>query len=184
MREHAVRLGGAVTRVPSILHADDRNEGPRLIDLAHRHVREADVRDLALCAEARQLADALGQGDARIGRVKLVDVDAVDIERVETRLAGPSQMVWPGVARPGSLRALEPALGRNDDPGGLSFSKGTRDESLAVPDVAIVHAVHVRRIEKRDAGVDRGEQRTHRLVLAGPVADSRGTCTPSPRRSP
>ena len=85
-------LGGAVARVPSILHAHDGDDGPRFVNLAHGHVGEADVRDLALGTQARELAHALGERHGGIRCVELVDVDPIDAQRSEAGLAGASQV--------------------------------------------------------------------------------------------
>ena len=141
------------------------------IDLPHAHVRERHVRDLPLGAEPRELADAVGEGYGRIGRVKLVDVDPRDAERFEAALARFAQMGGARVSRPGAVGALESPLGRHDGVRPLFLAESARDEPLVVADVAVIEAVDVGRVDEGDPRVERGVDRADRVVLGGTIAD-------------
>jgi hypothetical protein len=77
----------AVCEVVAVLHGDDRRDSASLRELARIHVREADVPDLPLPLELGESADRLLDRDARIDRVQLVEVDPVDAQPVQARLA-------------------------------------------------------------------------------------------------
>src|SRR5436190_1169154 len=69
--------------VAAVLYAHDRTDGLGFLNLFDRDVGQADVADLAGFLQLGQGADAVCERDARIGRVQLIERDALDTERLE-----------------------------------------------------------------------------------------------------
>jgi hypothetical protein len=151
------------------LHRRDRHDLLRLPDLAHRHVREPDLRDEPLAAESRQGAHARGKGDTRVGGVELVEGQALDAQGAEARFAGGDEVPRPAVRDPASARASEPALRRHRDR--RSFPRPAperpRDQPLVVADLALVAAIDVRGVQEAHPRVERFVEEGDRpLVVA------------------
>ena len=90
-----------------------------------------------------------------------------DIERAAAAFACCGEVsgspVWlPAAAGPG-----QPSLGRNGQPRAIAWpaGEGARDKALVVADIGFAEAIRVRRIEQRDAALERGAQHTHRAVV-------------------
>jgi hypothetical protein len=64
--------------VVGVLDRRDRANPESALELVDRDVREADVANLSLMAKLRERPDGLLQRHARIGSVKLVQVDPVE----------------------------------------------------------------------------------------------------------
>ena len=150
VREHSVALRDAVARIPAVLDARDGYDCARRVDLANADVRQPDVSDLALLAEARERAHALRERHGGVGRVQLIDVDAAHPERAAGSARTPREVLGLRVAGPRAIGAPEAALCRDDDLL-LPPRKRARDESLVVADVVVVEAVDVGGVEERDA---------------------------------
>jgi len=75
----------------SVLHGGDWHDAPGCLDLFDRHIREADVPDLACIAQFCKRADRLLQRDRRVHRVKLVEIDPVESEAAKARFANRAQ---------------------------------------------------------------------------------------------
>src|SRR5262245_35608626 len=75
------------------LHLDgaDLRDLSAFLQLSEGDVAEADCRDLALALQRPQRAHARGEGRARVGRVQLVEIDALDAQGTPAALAGCDQ---------------------------------------------------------------------------------------------
>ncbi len=122
----------------------------------HRPIRA--TRPFVL--QCRERTHAGGQRHSRIGRVKLIEVDALDAERAQAGVAGVTQVTGSAVGHPLPVRSCQSALCRNHEARAIAAPGRERagDEPLVVADLGIVPAVGIGRIEKRDAGVQRGVQ--------------------------
>ena len=121
------------------------------------------------CSDGER-AHAGGERRPRVGRVELVEVDALDAEGAPARLAGGGQVARAAVRHPAAARAgSSPPLvatrtaRRVAAPG----RERARDQPLVVAGVARVQAVGVGGVEQGDAGV---EGRVQRRERAGVVA--------------
>ena len=161
---------------------------------AERDVAQADLLDEAALLERGQRAHARGQRRARIWRVELIEVDALDAERAPARLTGGGQVTGASVGNPAPARPREATLGRHAHPRGVAAPgrERTCDQALVVPDLARVPAVGIRGVDQGDAGVEGGVQRGQRarLVTVGRGGQAhrshgeRGTTTRHVRPSP
>ena len=124
----------------------------------HRPIRSTSPSFL----ERGERAHARRERRPRVGRVKLIQMNAFDAERTQARFARGAQMARPSVGHPLALRSRQATLGGNDDAGAVAApcAERARNESLVVADVGVVQAICVSRIEERDAAVERGMQHT------------------------
>ena len=139
------------------LHRRDPGDLPRLFDLSHGHVAEADRLDMAVALQRVQRANAGGQRNPRIRRMELVKVDAVNAERPAAGLARGRQVPRATVGGPPPFRPGQAAF-RGDDARASdrpprcrvrarSAARCVRSRSLLT--------VRVGGVEERDAGVER-----------------------------
>ena len=87
-----------------------------LAQLLEREVRDADHPDLPLVAELLERADRLLERHLGIVAVQLVQVDPLELQPAQARLARLAQMLGPAVADPVLQSPAEPALRRDDEP--------------------------------------------------------------------
>ena len=113
------------------------------------------MADLALLAEAGELADGVLERDRGIGRVQLVDVDALEAQAAQARLAGLAQVLGPPVAAASARRpgADETALGRDHEPVRVGV------ERLGDQELAHLRAVGVGGVDQVHAELDGAPQR-------------------------
>src|SRR5262245_28383698 len=92
--------------------------------------------------------------------MQLVEIDALDAQRCQTRFTRRSQVTSSSVWHPLSIRARQSTFGCNHDAGTISApgSQSTGDEAFVVADVRVVQAIRVRRVEQGDATVERRVQ--------------------------
>ena len=123
-------------------------------------VAQTDLLDQAVASEGGQRADARGQRRSRIGRMELIQLDALDAERPAARFAGGTRCSCASVFDPVALRSGQAAFRRDDDARAISRPcvEGSRDEALVVAGLRGVPAVGVRRVEEGNAGIERGVQ--------------------------
>ena len=74
------------------LNGRDRRDGARLFDLADGDVAQADRLDEPVASQFLERPDARRQRRARIGRVQLVELDALDTERLPACPTGVGQV--------------------------------------------------------------------------------------------
>src|SRR5258706_4634260 len=109
-------LGAAIAKVVAVLHRDDGHESARLLELLHRDVGEADVPDFPLALEVRECADLDFERHLRVGRMQLVEVDALELEALQAALEILAQLLGPAVLVPArGLRAREAAFRADDE---------------------------------------------------------------------
>ncbi len=147
----------------------DLREPERLLELLQADVAETDALDEPRALERGESAHAGGERRARVGRVELVERDALDSERAPARLAGGDQVARAAVGHPAALGPHEPALRRGDDPRTVAVPGCERpgDQPLVVAGLARVEAIGIGAVEKVDPRVEgRVQQRDGRRVVA------------------
>ena len=139
------------------LHGVDLGEAERLLELAQAHVGEADPFDRPVALERGKRADARGERHARVGRVELVERDALDLERTSARGARGDQAPGAAVRQPAAVGPGEAALRRDQHGSPVALPRGERasEEPLVVAHFGRVVAVCVGGIEKIDTGLER-----------------------------
>ena len=153
------------------LHRVDVRDAPGLFDLSDIHVAEADLFDEAVTFQRCERANARRERCAWVGRVKLIQMDSLDVERAPARLACGADVTASPVCDPVSLRPRQAAFCGDPDarvvpaPG----RERLRDEPLVVADLAGVPAVGVGGVEEGDAAVEPGMQDGNRARLV-PIA--------------
>ena len=97
----------AIRDVVAILHRNDFREPLRAAQLARIDVRQPDVKDLPFLLQAHELAHRIFERHPWIGRMQLVQVDALQPEPAQAPFAGGTQVRRMRVAIPviGSGRA-------------------------------------------------------------------------------
>src|SRR4029077_1971914 len=94
-----------------------RRHAARCSKLADVHVGDADMTDLPLTLEIDERSYGVIERHARIRAMQLIEINPVNAETLEARLAGGAQMTWPSVWTPrAGAGPCEAALGRNDQP--------------------------------------------------------------------
>jgi hypothetical protein len=111
-------VGVAAGDAVAVLHRGDRHQGARLVELHRRDVAQTDVAGLALAAELGERADRVGERHLRVGPVQLVEVDPVQPQPPQARLARRPQVLGPAVGVDAGGRGAglhDAALGRDDE---------------------------------------------------------------------
>ena len=118
--------------------------------------RGADLGDPAVALQRRESANAGRERHPRIGRVQLVEVDALDAESAPAGGARGGEVARPPVRNPAAAGAREPALGSNAHARGVARPARERagDEPLVVAELAVARRVDVGGVEQGDAGVE------------------------------
>ena len=145
-----------------VLHRDDVRDRLRRTQLVERHVREPDQPDLALVSQLTERTDRLLDRHLGIVAVQLVEIDAVELQPPQARLARAPQVFRAPVANSILQAPAEPALRRDHDTLRVRM-KRFRDDLLA--DAA---AVDVGGVDQRHAQLDRAPDDAHALL---PVRD-------------
>ncbi len=143
--------------------------GMRSADRVGRRLGQAEEAHLALVDEPRHRADRVLDRHGRIDAMLVVEVDRVDPQPLQRRLAGlPHVVGMPADAEALAVRAAPVAeLRRDDDPIAAPVDRAA-DELLVDEG-----AVHVGRVEQRHAEVDGATDRRHRLILVGLAVELR-----------
>ena len=126
----------------------------RSLERQGKHLREPEVADLPRANELRHRPDGLLDRRRRIGSVQVVEVDAVGCEPGQGLLARPAHVLRAAVqaASTGTPRLVVGMSElRRDDRFVAASGERSSDELL----VHAVLAVHVRRVEHRDAQLER-----------------------------
>ena len=144
-----------------VLHRDRVREEPG------REVRGAHGADLARAHEAVERLERVLERDVRVGRVELVEVDVVDPEAAQARVAGGADPVrlQPG---PAGVADGHADLRGQDHLVAAALQPG-RERPLAE-----AVAVDVGGVDQRPAGIDEGVQHPVRVVLRGLAAHEHG----------
>src|SRR5918999_609603 len=169
-----LRLAGAKPRRELVLDAgqaaaQDLAGDPDLVGVG---VRDAGQPDLAGVEQVAQRPDGVLIWHLRVRPVVLIQADGLDAERLERALAGRLDVVGPPVDRPAAAgRAGMAALGRHEHRVAITAPPAERrgDEPFVVTHVGVVGGVGIRRVDQRDARVERGVDRPDRLGLVGQV---------------
>ena len=158
------RIGRAIGDVVAVLHGDDLGDPQGLVEFIRAEVRDADVADLALLLQAHELADRVFHRYRGIDRVQLVEIDPLELEAPQTRLARFTQMLRTAVRGPFvARRPREAALRRDHESLRIrvqrsrdqlfaragSVSVGGVDEIDAKRHRALQHATRLRGIGRR-----------------------------------
>src|SRR5208282_331398 len=161
--DHRLRL--PVGHVEPVLYRHDRDDPLRLAELVLRHIRQADVTDLALSLELGDRADRFGQRHLRVRAVELVERYLLEPEPAQAALARLSQVFGAPVGVP-AVRAGpdQAALGRDHQ------VVRVRVQRLGDQGLADVRTVGVGRVDEVDAKFDDPPERGD-----GPITVGRGT---------
>jgi hypothetical protein len=92
----------------SRLDEADVGDAPRLFDLADRYIAQADRFNEPLVLQPRKRADARREWRPRIGRVKLVEVNTIDAERLRAAAAGVEEVCGAAVRFHRTPRLINP----------------------------------------------------------------------------
>jgi hypothetical protein len=158
--DHSVQDVRVQPEIQFHLHRGDLRDAPRFFDLADVDVAQTDALDESLILECRKRADACRKWGPRVDCVKLIQLNALPPERTQARFAGRAQVTRSPVRLPlaaGSSKA--PFRGDNDARAiaGPGVARA-RDESLVVPDLGVVQAIRVSRVEERHPAIECGMQ--------------------------
>ena len=81
-----------IERVELDLHSRDVDDGLRGFDLTDIDVAETDVTHLAIALQIGECANAGFEWRARVGHMKQVEIDRVDVECAPARVTGGTQV--------------------------------------------------------------------------------------------
>ncbi len=128
---------------------------------------------LSVLSQLCQRAHAVHKRDPRVGRMQLVQIDAVYVQGSQRSLASCLQVVWPGVSLPSALGTRQAPFRRQHDAVARATPAPERlgEQPLIVPDVIVVEAVDVRCIQQHGATLQRAVNRPDALGLLGPILD-------------
>src|SRR6185503_11449565 len=140
------------------LHRGDVRDVSSLLDLTHIHIAQTDARGEPLIFQPRECTDARGERHSWIGCVQLVEIDALDAERLQAAFARFAQMTGSAIGHPLAVRSGKSSLRSDDEARTVAAPgrKGARDEPLVMADLRIVQAVRISRVEKRHTDIQRG----------------------------
>jgi len=158
------------------LDGRDRRDGARLLDLPDVDVAQANRLDEPVAPQCLERTGARRQRRARIGRVQLIEVDAIDAERPPARLARGDEMARTAIGDPASLRTSQTALGGDTDARAIAVpaAEGARNQPLVVSGVVRIEAVRIGGVEERHAGIQCRVKDAHGRVSSRSAAvDSR-----------
>src|SRR5438270_2285885 len=77
-----------VSEAISVLHGDDRDNLACSLNMLARHIGERNMPNLALLAQFRQCFYRCLERHSVVGSVKLIDVDTVEAQTLQTSLEG------------------------------------------------------------------------------------------------
>ncbi len=135
-----------VSKTVAILHRDNGDDFAPALDVFLGHVGKAHMANLTLLAQLGQCFHGGIVGDGRVGNMKLVNIDAIQAQALETAFHCCGKVLGAGIVNP--LRGpttLPPALG------GHHYSCRIRVEGLSDQLFGDVRAVGVRGIDEVDA---------------------------------
>ena len=112
---HAAQNAVVVPDAQLGLDGGNLGDAPRLLDLSDVHIAETDRLDQAVAFQRGERPDAGRERRSRVGRMELIEMDAIDAERAPAGLARGDEMTRPPVRDPAALRTCETALGRHQD---------------------------------------------------------------------
>jgi len=146
--EHGLR--GPVGEVVAVLDGDDRGHSPSASQLLCVDIANPDVANLPLGLELGQGADRFLEGNVWIGPVQLVQVDPLELQTPQARLAGLPQARGSTISSP-LVRTLSgtASLGRDHE--------SLRVRVQSVGDLALVDsgAVGIGRVDQGGAELGR-----------------------------
>src|SRR5205814_283090 len=128
------------------LHGIDLDAAARFLDLSDGDVAQADRANETVALQPREGAHARRERRPRIGRMKLIEIQAFDAERFAAALTRGDQVLRPAIRLPAAAGPRQPAFGRDAHarsiaaPGRERF----RDETLVVAPLRLVPRVSVR----------------------------------------
>ena len=147
---------GVVPDAQLDLHGGDLGDASGLLDLSDVDVAEADVLDQAVALQRGERAHAGRERRSRIGRVKLIQIDAVDAERAPARLARGDEVAGAAVGDPAPCGRVRPPLvaTRMRERSPVQVGERARDQPLVVAGIVGIPAVGVGGVEEGDAGIE------------------------------
>jgi hypothetical protein len=161
--EDAVRR--AVLQVVLVLHRHDGRDAARLLELAQVDVGHAEMTDLAGALQIGQRADRVGVRHLGIGRMQLVQIDALDAQALEAAVERAAQVLGAPIAVPAAgARAHQASLGANDD------ARGVGEERLGDDALGNLRAVAVGGVQEVDAELDGPDEQSLRSGAVGRIA--------------
>ena len=108
--------------------------------------------------------------------MELIEVDALDTERLPGSVAGAPQMCRAGVALPRTTGADESSLGGDDHllRSAAPSPERAGDEPFVMPDLPVVKAIRVGGVDEGDAGIEGGVENQAGGGLVGAALDRQG----------
>src|SRR5581483_7759258 len=148
------------------LQRRDRMHRRRAPDRRRSRLRQAEETNLAGAHEIRHRADRLFDRDVRVDAVLVIEIDRVDLQALQRRVARLADVLRRSVdAEELALLAAHVPELRRDDDGVAAAADRAADEPLVRE-----RTVHVGRVEKVDPEIDRAMDRRDRfLVVAAGV---------------
>src|SRR6185295_14267660 len=151
-----------------VLHRGDRVHLVRAPDGRRRGLGERDGAHLALLDQALHRADRVLDRHGGVDTVLVVEVDDVDAQALQARLARLHDVLGLAVHALLALRVLGLA-----ELGGDDHALAAALQRLAEQRLVVAPAVHVRGVGEIDALVERVVDDADRLVVAGVAIDAR-----------
>ena len=99
--------------------------------------------------------------------MQLIELDAFNAERSPTGVARGCKVARAAIGHPVAAGPGQPSFRRHDDLGPIAAPRRecTGNQAFVVADVRSVNGVSVGRVEEAKAGVERGVDDAHRLVV-------------------
>ena len=161
-------LDAALEQRVLALEARDRMDGGGATQVRHERFREADVADLARLDELRESSDRLLDRRPRVDAMLLVEVDRLDAEPAQARLARRADVLRASV-EPG-----EPSAGTHDAELRRQHDLVASAADRAPDELLVVAvAVDVGGVEQRHAEIERAMDRRDAVGVGGAAVRTR-----------
>src|SRR5215469_9374434 len=164
-------VGFTVSKTVTVLDRDDRHNPASTLDVLSSYIRERHMTDLAVLTQPGQSFHGSLEGDCVVGSVKLIDIDAVQPQALQTSFERLSEMFRAGIVRPLAwTRAFPSPLCRDDETGWI-WVECLRDQLLRCP-----RSIGVCSVNQIDVEFDRPPQRRKRCGFIDGGSPYAGSC--------
>src|SRR4030081_2853415 len=93
-------MTGDFRQVVAILHRRHGRHPPHGIDLLDADLGESDMTDLSFTLQIEQRTDLILERNLVVDAVKLIEIDSLELETLETSLTRFAEMLWTSVRDP------------------------------------------------------------------------------------